>query len=115
MKKAILSLAAAFALALSMPLIAAANCGDTFTVYNEGSHTIYSIYVEPHDYAYWGPDLLGNYVLYPGYHVEPLSLYWGANPNIPDIYQDIKVVYQDGHVITDYDVNICAYNVTFYY
>jgi hypothetical protein len=116
LRKTVLSLAAAFAIALAYPLAAAANCGDTYTIYNEGSHTIYQVFVEPHNYAYWGPDLLGSSdVLEPGYHFQPLSFYYGANPNIPDAYQDIKVVYGDGHVITDYDVNICEYNTSFYY
>jgi hypothetical protein len=108
-------LTGALAAVLIIPLAARANCGDTFTVYNEGSHQIYSINVEPSDYNQWGPDLLGNYVLNPGYSVHPLSLYWGANPNIPNDIQDVRVVYSDGTVLTRTGVDICEYNLTFNY
>lgn len=106
---------AAVAVTLSIPLIASANCGDNFTIYNQGSHTIESVYVEPSDYNQWGPDLLGNYVLDPGYSVHPLSLYWGANPNIPNDIQDVRVQYSDGTVLTRTGINICEYNLTFNY
>lgn len=112
MRKTVLSIAAALAFAVAFPVIAAANCGDTFTVYNSGAHTIYQVYVEPHNYPYWGPDLLGNDVLQPGYHFIPIAFYYGANPNVPDAFQDVKFVYSDGHIAYDYDVNICEYNVT---
>lgn len=109
-------LTAALAAVLVAPLAARANCGDNFTVYNEGSHTIYQINVEPSDYNNWGPDLLGsNYVLSPGYSVHPLSFYWGANPNIPNEVQDVRVVYSDGTVLTRMGIDICDYNLTFNY
>lgn len=115
MRKTLFSFVAASVIALALPLCAAANCGDTFTIYNEGSHTIYSAYVQPHNYCCWGPDLLKDDVLSPGYHFEPLLFYYGANPDTPSVMQDVRVVYQDGTVLYDYNVNICDYNVSFHY
>jgi hypothetical protein len=114
-RKTLLSIVAASVIALAMPLCAAANCGDTFTIYNAGSHTVYTVNVEPHDYCCWGPDLLRDDVLNPGYHFEPLLFYYGMHPNTPSVMQDVRVVYSNGYVITDMDVNICAYNVVLHY
>jgi hypothetical protein len=101
-------------MAVSMPLVAAASCGDSFTVYNQGVHTIETINTSPHGNPNWGPDLLGQYVLNAGYNDHPLSAYYGANCDCTE-YQDVRAVYADGTVETDMDVDICENNVVFYY
>ncbi|MGH7736277.1 MAG: hypothetical protein ACREMP_00145 [Candidatus Tyrphobacter sp.] len=114
MKRTLVTLAAAIA-AFTIPAIAFANCGDTFAVVNQGSHTVYSINVSPHSNSNWGPDLLGDYTLSPGNHVQPLSFYYGANPYYPSADQDVRVTYTDGYVWTDDGVDICSQYVVLNY
>lgn len=115
MKKTILSFGMALAMTVVLPLAAAANtCADTFVVYNQGTHTIEHLNTSPSNDSAWGPDLLGQYVLNPGYNYRPLFSYYGADCDCAT-NQDVRAVYSDGTVLTDMDVNICAYNVSFYY
>jgi len=108
--------AACAILMTSYPQPARANAGDTFTIYNQGYHVMYIVNAEPSSYGSWGPDLLGTgYTLSPGHSFQPLSWYYGANPSIPSCIHDIRVIYSDGHVEYDYGVDICSYNVSFYY
>jgi len=108
-------LACAFVV-VSSPSPARASAGDTFTIYNEGVHTIEIVNVEPSSAGTWGPDLLGSgYILGPGHSFQPLSWHFGADPTVPSCTQDIRVIYSDGTVDTDMGVDICNYNVTFYY
>jgi len=81
-----------------------------FTVYNDGTVTIEHLYVSPHGRNSWDADLLGTYVLNPGYNFHPLENY-----TVPTCWQDIKAVYEDGHVITDWDVDICSVNIHYSY
>jgi hypothetical protein len=81
-----------------------------FTVYNDGTVTMEHLYISPHGRDSWDEDLLGNYVLNPGYHYRPLENY-----TVPTCWQDVKAVYEDGKVITDFDVNICDVNLHFSY
>ena len=95
---------------------ARASAGDTFTIYNQGYHTMYIVNAEPASYGSWGPDLLGTgYVLSPGHSFQPLAWHYGADPYVPSCIHDIRVIYSDQHVEYDYGVDICSYNVTFYY
>lgn len=115
MKKTTLALAMAIAMMFALPLAAAANpCADTFVVYNQGAHTIVHLYVSPPDESSWPPDLLGQYVLNPGYDYRPLYSYYGADCDCAT-YQDVEAIYTDGTVRTDMEVDICRYNVSFSY
>ena len=104
------------AIALGMMLAATAYVGaasysaPNFTVYNEGSEVIESVNVSPHNNNSWGEDLLGNYALQPGYNYKPLTNY-----TLPTCYQDVRAVYDDQHVETLYNVNVCTQNVIFHY
>jgi hypothetical protein len=102
-------------LIVTMYSTARANCGDTFRVYNQGSHDIYELYVEPASYNSWGPDLLGTDVLLPNEYVTPISFHWGSEPDMPSTTQDVLAVYSDGTKQEVDNVDICSYNVTFYY
>jgi hypothetical protein len=81
-----------------------------FRVYNSGYHTIEALNVSPHGYNHWGADLLGEDYLESGYFDRPLSGY-----NLPSCYQDVRAVYTNGHVEYMWDVDVCDYNVRFYY
>ena len=59
----------------------------TFTVVNGSRYRIDHLYVSPVNYAKWGYDRLGNYVLAPGYRYElPIVRGW----------YDVKLVDKDG-------------------
>ena len=120
MKRALTILPAIFAACVIMLASssqpARASAGDTFTIYNEGSHTIYEVYAEPVDYGDWGPELLGSgYMLSPGHSFQPLAWHYGADPYVPSCMHDVRVIYSDAHVEYKYGIDICNYNLTFYY
>jgi hypothetical protein len=94
---------------LATSAISSASSAD-FTVFNDGSVTLEHLYVSPHGRNTWDQDLLGNYVLNPGYNYKPL-----VNYSVPTCWQDVKAVYEDGNVVSDWDVNICAVNLHFSY
>lgn len=93
----------------------AANCAASFTIYNDGKHTVYSVYVIPTGSTLDLPDLLGNTVLKPGYHVRPLANVYGAHPGSVSQRQDIEIVYQDGHRAAFYAFDICRYDLRLRY
>lgn len=71
--------------------------------------------MEPPDSTIWLPDLLGNYVLRPGRHLQPLLFYYGAHPRIAEKYEDVRVVYDDGHTIMRYGLDICVHDLVLWY
>lgn len=77
-----------------------------FKVENDGDHTIVGIWVTPDSDDYWGPELLGNDVLDPGYYAEEY---------VSGCYADIRVLYDDNQVSTDWDFDTCTYNLISYY
>ncbi len=79
-------------IAVAATAITKASSAD-FRVYNAGSTTIMVLNVEPSGYNSWGPDLLGNNELDPGYYVRPLVGY-----TIPSCVQDVRAVYSDNVV-----------------
>jgi|SRR5579871_2700723 len=103
-------LAVGLSLAATAIVSAATYTAPNFTVYNQGSEVVEQLYVSPHNNNTWGDDLLANYELEPGYSYKPLQNY-----TLPSCYQDVRAVYDDKHVETIYDVNICTNNVIFHY
>jgi hypothetical protein len=74
-----------------------------FFVENNGTHTVVSLWVSPTwSDRYWGHDVLGDDVLRPGYDVRE---YVAACP------ADIRVLYDDGQVLTQYGLSTCLYNL----
>ncbi|HLI95434.1 MAG TPA: hypothetical protein VKT72_05010 [Candidatus Baltobacteraceae bacterium] len=74
-----------------------------FTVYNETSFTIDSLYVSPHSSDNWEEDVLGNDVLEPGHHVKIMF-----SDDLGYCYYDIKAIYSDGTDSEKYNVDLCS-------
>lgn len=114
LRSIILGLAIALLLAVS-PLAPTqvhaqySGCADRFTVYNQGSYSIISLYMRPVG-GYWTDDLLGSYdTLAPGEYFHPL-----AGWTLASSVQEIRAYYYGGYYISDV-VNVCAYNEVFYH
>lgn len=63
-----------------------------FTLYNETSKSIYSLYVSAARSNTWGPDILGNSVLKSGEYTR--IIFPNQTSDSPCIY-DVKVVFED--------------------
>lgn len=74
----------------------------TFRIENNGDHTIIGVWVTPEWYTTWGSELLGEDVLDPGYYVSEY---------VSGCYADIRVVYDNRHILTRYNFDTCAYNL----
>ena len=85
------------------------DCASRFRVINAGSTTMTSIFMRPSG-GIWGPDLLGNDVLDPGYNYRAL-----AGLSLGSEVQDIIVYYEDGVHSWIYGIDVCYYNATFYH
>ncbi len=79
-----------------------------FTVDNKGGHQVDHLYLSPISSRKWGRDQLGpNEVLPPAHHIS-----FQINT---DCELDVRVVYHDGTVHIDKDVDTCKYNLTLNY
>jgi len=79
-----------------------------FRVYNGGSQTIMVLNVSPHGYNSWGPDLLGDNELNPGYFVRAL-----AGFSLPSCIQDVRAIYADHEIQYFWGIDVCTENLTF--
>lgn len=79
-----------------------------FKVVNGGGHQVDHIYISPISAARWGPDQLGAHqVLPPGHKIAFL---------INTVCEmDVRIVYHDGTVHIDKDVDTCKYNLSLHY
>jgi hypothetical protein len=94
-------------LALTIGLLTtatAAASAASFLLVNQGDHTVYHLYVSRHSTGDWGPDILGEDVLSPGYQTT-ISF---PDDSFDTCYWDIGVVYEDGHTATDMDEDLCS-------
>ncbi len=79
-----------------------------FKVHNRGGHQVDHLYISPISSAKWGPDQLGAHeVLSPGQKV--------AFDIDTDCEMDVRIVYHDGTVHVDKDVDTCKYNLSLKY
>ena len=79
-----------------------------FKVKNEGGHQVDHIYISPISVTRWGPDQLGAHqVLPPG---NKMTFYINT-----DCEMDVRIVYHDGNVHVDKDVDTCKYNLGLHY
>ncbi|HKU81042.1 MAG TPA: hypothetical protein VJP76_02645 [Candidatus Tumulicola sp.] len=102
---------AAFAFAV---LIASSLCGPAladvhrFKVINNGGHQVDHIYISPISSERWGPDQLGS--------DEVLSPDRSITFDIDtDCEMDVRVVYHDGTVRVEKDVDTCKYDLSLKY
>jgi hypothetical protein len=81
-----------------------------FVLENDSYQTILSVYVSPASSDWWGLDVLGDNLLYGGYHT-PIRF----NANSGDAcHYDIKVITMDFRPTYLWDVNLCdTYVVNF--
>lgn len=83
----------------------------TLRVRNQGSHTIWNLYVTPASSSSWGSDLLGSNTMPPNTYVDVTGI------ACPGIY-DARVRYSDGHIIDTYNWSFScgnSYTWTLYY
>ncbi len=96
-------------LALTLGLLTAggaAASAASFVMVNDGSTTIYHVYVSRASSNRWEyPDVLGQNVLSPGYQTT-ISFPEGT---FDTCYWDIAVVYSDGHTAYDWNEDLCTY------
>jgi hypothetical protein len=99
--------AAAIAVLVGYPSPALAD-EHKFKVKNEGGHQVDHLYISPISMSRWGPDQLGAHeVLPPGHRI--------AFVIDTDCEMDVRVVYHDGTVHVDKDVDTCKYNLVLHY
>jgi len=81
-----------------------------FRVENDGAHVVQYLYIEPEGAPSWGPDLLGQYELYPTQYDAALAGY-----TVPNCNQDMRAIYTDGHVEELDGVNVCTQYIMLHY
>ncbi len=98
------------AAALALPLTIAPARADThkFKVVNKGGHQIDHLYISPISATKWGPDQLdADEVLSPAH-----SITFTIDT---DCEMDVRVVYHDGNVDVEKDVDTCKYDLSLNY
>ena len=88
---------------LGTPL--AARASHSFTIKNQGSHTIDHVYLSNVDQDTWGPDQLAS-----DETIDPGEKRTWRIPN-SECTQDIKVVYHDGHSHVEKSFDTCQYDL----
>lgn len=78
-----------------------------FKIDNQGGHQVDRVYLSPISSRRWGPDQMGSDVLGPNQ-----SQTWDIDTNCE---MDVKIVYHDGHVITESDVDTCQNDLVLHY
>ena len=78
-----------------------------FTVTNDGSHTIQSVYISPPGSGLWGPDQLGSDVIGPGYDMTWTWAY--------QCVQDVRIVYTNSAASNFMHFDTCTDDLTVYY
>lgn len=82
-----------------------------FRVYNNTSLTLTNLYVSESSLENWGGDILGSGVLRSGGNGQVDF----ANPSPYACLYDIRAIFEDGQVLEDYRINVCASSsYTFY-
>jgi hypothetical protein len=74
----------------------------TAKVVNNSPWDIYHLYLSPTGQDEWGPDLLGDYILYSGYNFTTPSMAAGA--------YDLKLVDEDGDVCIVWNVDLYRFS-----
>lgn len=96
------------ALAIGISSLPALADVHTFKVINAGGHQVDHVYISPISKNKWGPDQLeSDQVIAPGHSVT-----WDVRTNCE---MDVKVVYHDGNVDIEKDIDTCQYDLRLKY
>ncbi len=107
MKRASLALILSLTAALTSALPAVAANVHNLRIVNAGKHAVATINISSINRQMWGPDLLGNSILFPG-QTDNFSIGEGC-------LEDIRIIYRNGHVVTQGAFNTCKYDVRLSY
>jgi hypothetical protein len=102
----------ALSVVLATALPASALSAPNFEVINAGQTRAVELNVSPSGDNDWGDNLLDPYddILDPDHFVYALRGW-----NLGSCVQDMRVIYEDGHIDYLYGTNICRLNITLHY